>query len=687
MDARRENLQHTPMMRQYLAIKQAHMGYILFYRMGDFYELFYEDAEIVAPLLGITLTSRGTSAGEPIKMAGVPVHASEQYLAKLVRSGYSVAICEQVGDPKQGKGPVDREVVRILTPGTLTDEHLLNHKKDNGVLALVIKNGEVGFAWLSLSSGRFEIGLDPLDQLESHLARYEADEILVSEDTDWMCEGKPSRIPSWKFSPDVSFRVLCERFSVNDLHGFGIDMHTHGLAIGAAGALLNYVRHTQKSLLLHIQDIRLYQHASHLHLDSVTIRNLELVQTLSGRQAPSLLSTLDQCRTNMGSRLLRHRMLYPFSDRVDIERHWDAADFAKDIYVAVRQELDHIPDLERIASRIALGQAKPRDCWSLLQAEDALSRMQQIILGVSPSGLWSEWYEMICLPESLFRYLGRSITPNPSVHIKDGGVVAEGFSDELDRLRCMEHHAQDFLMRFEVNERDSTQIPSLKVEFNRVHGFYIEISKTQERKVPKHYIRKQTLKNVERYTVPELKSLEEDVLHAQHHALVLERELYQRVLNELAQYIGELRRAAVALAAIDVCVNLVHCAEQHRYVRPSFSDQDQWVIEEGRHPVVEQGRKKYVANPCFFDPNRRFKLISGPNMGGNRRTCGKLPLSSSWPTWVVLYPRVKPSWFGLIRFLPVLVPLMMLLVVVPPLWLKCLKLQPYCVGQDLPVWF
>jgi DNA mismatch repair protein MutS len=423
-----KDVQHTPMMQQYFSIKKDYSEHMLFYRMGDFYELFYDDAEKASSILGITLTARGESGGFPVKMAGVPFHASDQYISKLIQAGFSVAICEQVGDPKTSKGPVAREVVRVLTPGTLVDEHLLYHKKENGVLAIYFSKKYAGYSWLSISSGTFYLWIDSLDSADSYIHRMMPDEILISESQPWLLDFSVRRIPDWKFEFDAAYRQLLEHFNVQHLDGFGINVEEHRLAISAAGVALHYVAYTQRNALPHIKNIAYRHHTHYMQLDACTIRNLEIFRTLSGHSEPTLCSVLDVCQTDMGSRLLKYRLAHPFSDAPEITDHWDAIDACKNNYKEIRQHLKNLADLERISARIATKTARPRDLSSLHRSLLLLTKIT-LLLPVETSVLWQHWSQDITIPSSLINYLASCILDDPAPHIREVGFIANGFSE------------------------------------------------------------------------------------------------------------------------------------------------------------------------------------------------------------------------------------------------------------------
>ena len=610
---------HTPMMQQYLAIKSEHPHELLFYRMGDFYELFYNDAEVASKLLDITLTSRGKSAGEAIPMAGVPYHAAEGYLARLVKAGRSVAIAEQIGDPAASKGPVEREVVRIVTPGTLTDESLLEARQDALILAISLGKTGYGLAWLDVSSGRFLVSeVEDEIALEAEVARLAPAEILVPESSHLADEPWPGalrRQPDWSFDEVSAREDLQRQFQTRDLDGFGCSDAT--IAIAAAGALLNYVKDTQRSDLPHIRAIHLESQSGAVILDAATRRNLEIDLTLSGSEEHTLYAVYDSTVTAMGARHLRRWLHRPINDRRDIERRLDAVDAMVQAYrfEPLREALKDIADLERILARVALGSARPRDLSrlgsSLLQLPLIRSRLpaESALLGHLASAL-PDYNHLTDL-------LGRAIIENPPVLIRDGGVIAAGYDEQLDELRGISENAGAYLLELEQRERDSTGLSTLKVGYNRVHGYYIEISRTQSEQAPDTYQRRQTLKNVERFITPELKTFEDKALSSKSRALAREKHLYEALVAELAESLAPLQKTATALCDLDVLACFAERATALNLCRPRFTDNTLLQIEGGRHPVVEAARDvPFIANDTQLDHNRRMLLITGPNMGG-----------------------------------------------------------------------
>ena len=611
---------HTPMMQQYLRIKAEFPHMLLLYRMGDFYELFYDDARRAAELLGITLTARGASAGEPIPMAGVPYHAVEGYLARLVRLGESVAICEQIGDPATSKGPVERKVVRIITPGTLTDEALLEERRDNLICALTSHQGEYGLAVLELSLGRFIVRqLDSAEELHAELARLQPAEILLNEA---MQEVIPSarvslrRCPPWQFERDSAERLLCQQFGTRDLRGFGCDAMP--LAIGAAGALLQYVQDTQRTALPHLRGLQVEQGDEAVLLDAASRRNLELEHNLAGDHRHTLAGVLDRCATAMGSRLLRRWINRPLRNQHTLRSRQQAIAILLESgrHQTLRDGLRGIGDIERILSRIALRSARPRD---LAQLRNALSRLPGLLtlLEDLDAPLLAETATEIGEHPALAQLLAAAIIEEPPVLIRDGGVIAAAYDAELDELRAIRENAGQYLLELEARERQRSGIASLKVSYNKVHGYYIEVGRSHSEKVPEDYIRRQTLKGAERYITPELKGFEDKALSAAERALSREKALYEALLDRLAAELGPLQLCAAALARLDALHNLAERADALELRAPELDSEPGIQIESGRHLVVEQAMDEpFVANDLELDDKRRMLIITGPNMGG-----------------------------------------------------------------------
>ena len=599
------------MMQQYLRLKAQHPEILMFYRMGDFYELFYDDAEKAARLLDITLTTRGASAGAPIKMAGVPWHSAEQYLAKLVKLGESVAICEQVGDVATAKGPVEREVTRIVTPGTLTDPALLDEKADNVLLAIANDKSSIGLAWLSLASGELRVAEVAPQALDNELRRIAPAEILAADGLD-LPGYTVTRLPAWHFEFESGRRKLLEQLGASSLAGFGCDDLEP--AIAACGALLEYAKKTQGQTLAHVSAVRAERAGEYLRMDAATRRNLEITETLRGEPAPTLFSLLDECATGMGSRLLRHWLHHPLRDQAVLASRHDSVEalFEKD--QDIRAILRRFADVERIAARIALKNARPRDLSGLRESLGLLSDLRSVV--PSSAGLLKKLQEEVQTPEECQKLLVEAIAPEPSAMLRDGGVIAEGHSAELDELRGLQTNASDFLIDLEKKERDRTGIPNLRVAYNHVHGYYIEVTNAQADKVPADYRRRQTLKNAERYITPELKAFEDKALSARDRALALEKTLYDALLEALGAHVGTLQTIARALAQLDVLCCFAGIAASRNYCRPVFTNEVSIEIAAGRHPVVEARVDPFIANDCRLSPARQMLLVTGPNMGG-----------------------------------------------------------------------
>jgi DNA mismatch repair protein MutS len=628
---------HTPMMQQYLRIKAEYPGTLVFYRMGDFYELFFDDAEKAARLLGITLTQRGASNGNPIKMAGVPFHAVEQYLAKLIKLGESVAICEQIGDPATSKGPVERKVVRVVTPGTLTDSDLLPEKSERPLLALCVipqrKTVTVGLAWLSMASGALKLMEFVSDaksvdaRLKQELERIAPAEILAANHDELLSGaatlGKPTTVPDWHFDAASGTKALLEQLGVASLNGFGAEQL--GAAIGSAGALLRYAQSTQGKGLQHVRMLTVESENEFIGLDAATRRNLELTETIRGQDgsssSPTLFSQLDHCRTSMGSRLLRHWLHHARRDQ-EIAKARHAALNAlmrSDASTGLSTTLTAVPDIERITTRIALLSARPRDLAGLRSGLQQLPSLRACIALCSKDAdapLLQGILDALAIPVECLDLLERGIAPEPAAMVRDGGVIARGFDDELDELRALSENAGQFLVDLETRERARTGIANLRVEYNKVHGFYIEVTHGQTDKVPDDYRRRQTLKNAERYITPELKAFEDKALSAQERALAREKYLYERLLNDLAPHIGTLQIIAHALAQLDVLAALAVHAMRNNWCAPHLIAEPSILIEQGRHPVVENQIERFIANDCELGDERKLLLITGPNMGG-----------------------------------------------------------------------
>jgi DNA mismatch repair protein MutS len=612
---------HTPMMRQYLAIKSEYPDMLVFYRMGDFYELFYDDAKRAASLLDITLTSRGKSAGNPIPMAGVPYHAAEGYLAKLVRKGESVAICEQIGDPATSKGPVERRVTRVVTPGTLTDEALLSETRDNLVAAMFADGEGIGLAWLDLAGGRFRLTeVADGEAVAGELERLRPAELIVDEDqVDARRFGAGVRLtrrPPWHFEHDAATRLLCRQFGTRDLAGFGCDGFPRGVA--AAGALLQYVTDTQKSSLPHLQAITVERREDAVIMDGPTRRNLELHSSLSGHDEHTLAGVMDRCQSPMGSRLLRRWIQRPLRDPVVLKGRYQAVEamLTGNNVESLQALLHGIGDVERILSRVALRSARPRDLRQLCEALMRLPALRTQLSGIEAPQL-HELRERIVAHHSEQQLLSDAIIDNPPMLIRDGGVIAEGYDDELDELRGIADNADRYLMDLEAREKERTGIGTLRLGYNRVHGYYIEISKGQAARAPDDYVRRQTLKAAERYITPELKEFEDKVLSARERALAREKLLYEQLLDRLHETLASLQQTAYAIAELDVLVCFAERAESLRLAKPELSESPCIEIRGGRHLVVEQVIEiPFVANDLALTDEQRLIVITGPNMGG-----------------------------------------------------------------------
>jgi DNA mismatch repair protein MutS len=609
------------MMQQYLRIKADHPDMLLFYRMGDFYELFFGDAEKAARLLDITLTARGSSNGEPIKMAGVPYHAVEQYLAKLVKLGESVAVCEQIGDPNTSKGPVERKVTRIVTPGTLTDAALLDDKRDNVLLALWADKDVIGMAWLALAAGRMRAAVTTRALLAGELERLRPAEVLLAETATLTLTDQPGvairRLPDWQFDAEAARRALTRQFNTHDLSAFGIERLPP--ALGAAGALIEYARATQGNAIAHVTALAVEDAATYIGIDAATRRNLEISETIRGEPAPTLLSLFDTCATGMGSRLLRHTLHHPLRDHTPVRLRLAAVGllagdgaFASE---ALRGALKACADVERITARIALKSARPRDLAGL---RETLARLPEISAQLKRLGsprLQALADEARPL-ESVHTLLERAILAEPAAVIREGGVINDGFDADLDELRAIQNNCGQFLLDLEARERARSGIANLKVEYNRVHGFYIEVTRAQSDRVPDDYRRRQTLKNAERYITPELKTFEDKALSAQDRALAREKLLYDQLLDGLAPEIPALQRVAAALAETDLLTTFAERAQTLALCEPVLVATPLIDIAGGRHPVVERQIDNFVANDTQLSAARQLLLVTGPNMGG-----------------------------------------------------------------------
>jgi DNA mismatch repair protein MutS len=612
---------HTPMMQQFLKIKADHRDTLLFYRMGDFYELFFDDALRAAELLGITLTKRGSSNGKPIPMAGVPFHAADGYLARLVKAGESIAICEQVGDPAASKGPVERKVVRVITPGTVSDEALLDDAQENLLVSIHFQNEQFGLAILDIASGRFNVlEIKGLEALQSELERIHPVEVLISQDFPHPSSLKSFKgvkeRPMWDFDGETAFRLLTQQFKTKDLSGFGCD--DIPLGIVAAGCLMQYVNETQRTALPHIRSIAAERREDAILLDASTRRNLEITINLQNTTTNTLASVFDCTATPMGSRLLRRWLNRPLCDQTKVlERQAVIQSFldARN-YTELHELLHEAGDIERVLARVALKSARPRDLIKLKQAFTVLPSIQ---------GLLKDNETLLCqkllsntneFPE-LLSLLEKAIIDNPPVVIRDGGVIAKGFDEELDELRNISENAGEFLIKLEAQEKERTGISTLKVGYNRVHGYYIEISRLQSDKAPIDYIRRQTLKNAERFITPELKVFEDKALSAKSRALAREKMIYEELIEKLLEHLSPLQDCAAALAELDALSNLTERAVTLQLSAPTFSKEPGLHITKGRHPVVEQViEDAFIPNDTTLNNDRRMLIITGPNMGG-----------------------------------------------------------------------
>ncbi|PIE42828.1 MAG: DNA mismatch repair protein MutS [Gammaproteobacteria bacterium] len=609
------------MMAQYMAIKKQHPNELLFYRMGDFYELFFDDAKKAADLLDITLTARGKAGGSPIPMAGVPFHAAENYIAKLVKMGESIAICEQIGDPATSKGPVARQVTRIITPGTLTDEAFLEDGRDNLIACISHQNNQFGLAILDLSGGRFSVcEPESEESLTSELQRLLPVETLIPEGFPYeqithQCSGV-RRLPGWNYDLDTCTRTLLNQFGTKDLSGFdcaGLD-----LAIAAAGCLLEYVKETQKSSIPHIISLSRERRETTVILDAASRRNLEIDTNLQGHTKHTLAWVMNKTGTAMGSRLLLRWLNSPVRERDKVITRQNAIGALIDncYYQPIHGALRQVGDIERILTRIALKSARPRDLARLRDALDLLPELQTELAEISDSHICDIARAIGTYPE-LADLLNRAIVDNPPAVIRDGGVIKEGYDSELDELTAISQNAGSFLIKLEEEEKEKTGLSTLKVGFNRVHGYYIEISKLQASEAPTAYIRRQTLKNAERFITPELKQFEDKALSSKSRALAREKGLYDALIAQLNDYLTKLKTTADHLAELDVLSNLAERAQTLHLTKPELSTEPGILIEEGRHPVVEQLLDSpFVPNDLHLDQNRRLLVITGPNMGG-----------------------------------------------------------------------
>ncbi len=614
---------HTPMMQQYLRIKSENPELLLFYRMGDFYELFFEDAKRAAEILNITLTARGKTDGEPIPMAGVPYHAAEQYLSRLLKEGISVGIVEQIGDPTTSKGPVERKVMRILTPGTVTDDFLLEERRDNLLLAISENKTQFGIAYIDLSNGRFIVQqINDQQSLFNEIERLQPAEILIDEDSKLNSELKlPNNYPitkraPWHFDEEHAHQLLQKQLGTKDLSGFGCD--DIPTAVIAAGALLQYVNETQRTALPHINSLKVESSDDGIILDAASRRNLELEHSLMGDHKNTLISVLDKTATSMGGRLLSRWLNKPLRDQNILRNRHQAVEsfIAQYHYESLHSLLRHIGDIERIISRIAIATARPRDLSTLRDSLKIVPELHSILQQID-NPLIDTLRTKINPHDELVSLLDKAVIESPPVLIRDGGVIAEGYDPDLDELRNLSKNSDQYLLDLETREKTRTGISSLKVAYNRVHGFYIEIPRSQSAEVPAEYVRRQTLKTAERFILPELKEFEDKVLSARERSLSREKALYEALLQDLGAYTMSLRETAQNIAEVDVLSNFAERAVLNNYSRPELNNKSGIQIMGGRHPVVERTLDDpFVPNDLHMDTNRRMLMITGPNMGG-----------------------------------------------------------------------
>lgn len=625
---------HTPMMQQYLRLKADHPDQLLFYRMGDFYELFYSDAKRAAQLLDVTLTARGKSGGEPIPMCGVPHHAADNYLARLIRMGESVAIAEQIGDPATSKGPVDRKVVRVVTPGTVSDEAFMDERQENLLVAVCsnsnnsssgankeTQEAQYAIAHLDIASGRFQVSMvQSVDQLQAEIHRLNPAELLIEEQStlveNFSANLTVRRRPTWEFEQETALRLLTQQFSVKDMSGFGFS--AGDLRLCAAGALLQYAKDTQRNDLPHIRNLVAETKDSLVSMDAATQRNLELDLNLNGTEDNSLLQCLDVCRTAMGSRMLRRWIKKPVNNMETLCERQDAiSDLITGYqYELFRDHLNKIGDMERILARVGLRSARPRDLSRLYASLAELPALHANSKNLVSSHLSCLLGQIGEFPTTV-SLLESAIKENPPMLIRDGGVIAEGFNAELDELRQISTNAGDYLVELENREREATGLSTLKVGYNRIHGYYIEISKAQSVSAPVEYVRRQTLKNAERFITPELKEFEDKALSAKSKALSLEKAIYENLLEELNKELGQLQICSDAISELDVLCNLALTATNNQYCKPELVQESGFDIKAGRHPVVENVLDtEFIPNDLHMHDDRRMLIITGPNMGG-----------------------------------------------------------------------
>ncbi len=611
---------HTPMMQQYLKIKAEYPDMLLFYRMGDFYELFFQDAQKAARLLDITLTQRGQSNGQPIPMAGVPHHSVDNYLARLVKKGHSVAICEQIGDPQNSKGPVERQVVRILTPGTVTEEALMDARNESQMMAIHRDGRRYGLAVLALSSGHFTaLQVDGLEALRAQVNRFAPNEVLLPEGSDLGAQlgiATVNERPAWDFDSESAHHALTRLYNTKDLRGFGLQ--ADDACVPAAGALLHYVKHTQKTQAPHLHPLRVEHSEQFVHLDAHSRRNLEIDHHADGDESLTLCGFLDDCGTAMGSRQLRRWVRQPLRDRDALNTRLDGIEalIRSGHDEEIHNKLKAIGDVERIIARIGLKSARPRDLLTLNRSLQAVAELKQLLELINEPPL-NAINERLDAHPPLIELLSRAICENPPAVIRDGGVIADGYDDALDELRRISTDAGQYMLDFESEQQRAAGLPNLKVGYNRVHGYYIEISKAQAAKAPEHYIRRQTLKAVERYTTPELKEFEHKVLSSKEKSLAHEKQLYADLLDLFDPHIASLQACAAAVCTLDCLNNLARLAQQHDYCKPVLCEDLKIEITQGRHPVVEHIQDtQFEPNDLNLDAAHRMRIITGPNMGG-----------------------------------------------------------------------
>ena len=610
------------MMQQYLRIKGDYPDTLVFYRMGDFYELFFSDAEKASKLLDITLTHRGSSAGKPIPMAGVPFHSADQYLAKLVKQGYAVAICEQIGDPQKSKGPVERKVLRVITPGTLTEENLMDDRRENLIAACYIgPQNKLGLAWLEVASGRLDaLELDDFDQLKDEIIRLSPKEILFPESftqtTDFDKHALVQGVSDWHFDHDRSVQILTQSFKTHDLKAF--DVENSPLAMQAAGSLLHYAKDMYGRQLPHLQHFNLHKNDKLLQIDAATRTHLEISQSNTGDKRFSLLALFDQCATPMGGRALGRWLNNPIRDHNELRSRHGCVDYFFNCDTAkITTALRCIGDIERIATRIALETTRPGDLVKLRRALAVMPPLIEFLSAGKELDLLQNLIDSLGPFTDLEQTLTRAIKEEPAVHLRDGNVIADGYDENLDELRKLKSDSGSYLLEMETIERQRTGIKSLKIQYNRVHGYYIELPRSFVDELPEGYVRRQTLKNAERFITEELKTFEDKILSANEKAVALEKQLYLQLIKDLAAHVAVIQKCASAVAQIDVLLNFAFQAERLDLTCPELVDDSVLTIEQGRHPVVEHFQQaEFIANDTFLTDTTRMQLITGPNMGG-----------------------------------------------------------------------